>query len=345
MERQGAGSSRAVSSQCQARTPALAVRRGSAEPKMPGRKRDPGSRVDAVTRLRSTDDVREIVASRVDDLSPAEKRCARVLMAGYPAAGLGSAASLAAAAGTSTPTVLRFLARLGFGSYRVFQQRLRDEITRAATSPVERAARSRASHSAPTDFTAAVDQRTAGAEQLVRTVPQPEFDAAVRLLANPPRRTLVAGGHFTRHLAALFAAQMQQIIPGVEFTGDPLAADVTRYLDLRKGSLVIVFDFRRYEESARNVARLAKSRGADLIVVTDHELSPSAQLADVVLPVFVDGVPFDSTAGVLVLLESLVECAFNELGQRAIQRMARWERDVQIPRLFSPGSPTADSVP
>ena len=287
--------------------------------------------------------MREIITARVEDLSPAEKRCARVLLADYPGAGLASASSLASAAGTSTPTVLRFVGRLGFGSYREFQQRLRDEITREATSPVQRAARSRAEQKSATDFTAAVDQRLAVAEQVVRTVPQGEFDAVVRLLADSPKRTLITGGYFTRHLAFLLASQLDQIIPGVDYTPEPLTRDVTKYLGLRKDGAVILFDFRRYEESARTLAALTKSQGASLVVITDHELSPCAQLADIVLPVYVDGIPFDSDAGVLILVESLVECVFNAVGESGIRRMARWEEAVQLPRAFRAGGPSGPS--
>lgn len=281
--------------------------------------------------------MRDIIGARVEDLSPAERRCARVLLADYPRAGLASASSLAGAAGVSTPTVLRFLARLGFGSYREFQQRLRDEITTEATSPVQRAARSRAEQKSATDFSAAIDQRLAIAEQLVRTVPQGEFDAAVRLLADAPKRTLITGGYFTQNLASLLASQLDQIIKGVDFTPDPLTRDVAKYLGLRKDGVVVLFDFRRYEEAARTLAALVKSRGASLIVITDHELSPSAQVADIVLPVYVDGVPFDSDVGVVMLLEALVACVFNAVGESGIRRMAQWEQAVQVPRAFRAG--------
>lgn len=290
-----------------------------------------------VNRLIEVRQTREIIVRRVEDLSPAEKRCARVLLANYPGAGLSSAASLARSAGTSTPTVLRFVARLGFGTYRDFQRRLRDDITREAASPVQRATESRAGRKTATDFTAAVGQRLAIAEQLTRTVPECEFDAAVRLLAGPPKRTLIAGGYFTRHLAFLLASQLDQIVPAVDYTPDPLTRDVTKYVGLRKGGVVILFDFRRYEESAMTLAALVKSQGATLVVITDHELSPCAQFADVVLPVYVDGVPFDSDGGVLILVESLIECVFNSVGEAGIRRMQRWEEVVQVPRAVGMG--------
>ena len=49
----------------------------------------------------------------MDELSPAEKKVARSLLANYPSAGLASAAALAKAAGTSTPTVLRLVVAAG----------------------------------------------------------------------------------------------------------------------------------------------------------------------------------------------------------------------------------------
>lgn len=283
-------------------------------------------------RIHGVDSIREEVARRVNELTPAEKRCARVLLADYPAAGLASAASLAETAGTSTPTVLRFVAHLGFGNYRTFQQHLRDEITRTAMSPVRRASRSRSERDKSTNFTTAFDQRIGIAEQLIRTVSPAEFDSAVSLLAARPRRTLVSGGYFTHHLAGLLASQLDQLLPGVLFTREPLQQDVGKYLDIGKDGLVILFDFRRSEDAAKRLAALTKERGASLIIITDHEMVPSVRHADVVLPAYVDGIPFDSDAGVLILVECLVTCVFSALGQKAINRMERWEASVKIPR-------------
>ncbi|WP_292698998.1 MurR/RpiR family transcriptional regulator [Microbacterium sp. 69-10] len=278
------------------------------------------------------DDIRDIVSSRVGELSPAEKRVARALLASYPALGLGTATAWAEAAGTSMPTVLRFVTRLGLGSYRELQLRLREESTQRAMSPVQRATRSRTDETA-SGYEELIERRLTIARELFRTVPAAEFEAAVRLLARRPRRIHLAGGVFTTHLAALLAAQLGELLSGVVHTPDPLARDLAKYLDLEAEDVVIIFDFRRYEESAYKVAERVKRRKARLIVFTDHELSPSAELADVVLPVFVDGIPFDSHSGVLVLLESLVEGVFHALGATAIERMALWEQDVLLTRV------------
>ncbi|MGB4137044.1 MAG: MurR/RpiR family transcriptional regulator [Microbacterium sp.] len=278
------------------------------------------------------DDVRDIVQARVGELSPAEKRCARVLLARYPAIGLGTAADWATAAGTSMPTVLRFVSRLGFGTYREFQQRLREESMRLAMSPFQRATRSREDAKAG-GYEELIERRVTVAGEVLRTVPAAEFDAVVRMLARQPRRIHLTGGVFTTHLAALLAAQLGQLLSGVVHTLDPLARDLAKYLDLEADDVVIIFDFRRYEESAYKIAERVKRRKARLVLFTDHEMSPTAELADVVLPVYVDGVPFDSHSGVLVLLESIVEGVFDALGAAAIERMARWEQDVRLTRV------------
>lgn len=57
--------------------------------------------------------LKDEIFQRMDELTPAERKVARTLLARYPAAGLESTAALAAAAGTSKPTVLRLLVRLG----------------------------------------------------------------------------------------------------------------------------------------------------------------------------------------------------------------------------------------
>jgi len=86
--------------------------------------------------------LRDEIFQRMSELTPAERRVARTLLARYPAAGLESTAALAAAAGTSKPTVLRLVDRLGFGSYPDFQERLRAEATRSMSgSPLSQIGR------------------------------------------------------------------------------------------------------------------------------------------------------------------------------------------------------------
>jgi DNA-binding MurR/RpiR family transcriptional regulator len=270
----------------------------------------------------------------MDQLSPAEKRVARSILADYPSAGLSSAALLAKAAGTSAPTVLRFAARLGCRSYPEFQKRLLNEISHSVSSPVNRAARARSDGAGGSDLSTAVDYRIQLTQRLNASVPPSEFDKTVRLLAGSPRDVIISGGYFTRQIAQLLAFQLDQIIWNVAFAGNPLGHDISKYLELRRDSVVIIFDMRRYELSAKQTSKLAKKRGATLIVITDQELSPSSEYADVVLPVPVDGIPFDSHLALLALIECLVEAVFRERGDKALERMGQWENAVRIHRAF-----------
>jgi DNA-binding MurR/RpiR family transcriptional regulator len=286
--------------------------------------------------------LRDEIFQRMDELTPAERKVARALLARYPAAGLESTAALAAAAGTSKPTVLRLLARLGFGSYPEFQERLRAEVTRSmSASPLSRARAARAAQADDSVFLRAVDLRARLVTRLPDTVPPAEIERAVSALASRPRHVVISGGYFSRLIARLLAMQLDELIPNVDYAEEPLGADIGKYLRAGRDSVVIVFDLRRHELTAKEVVSLAKSGGATVILVTDELLSPSAEEADIVLPVTVDGIPFDSFAPLLVLTESLVEAVFHRAGGAALERMADWERSVRIHRSLRASGPAA----
>jgi DNA-binding MurR/RpiR family transcriptional regulator len=282
--------------------------------------------------------LREEIFQRMDELTPAERKVARTLLARYPAAGLESTAALAATAGTSKPTVLRLLGRLGFGSYPEFQDRLRAEVTRSM-SPLSRAQARRAAPSDDSVFLRAVELRAQLVTRLQDTVPPGEVERAVSLLAGRPKHVVVSGGYFTRLIARMLAMQLDQLIPNVDYADEPLGADVGKYLRAGRDSVAIVFDVRRHELASQEVVSMAKTSGVSVILITDESLSPAAEVADIVLPVAVDGVPFDSFAALLVLTESLVDAVFHRAGEAAIERMAAWERSVHIYRAFPASGP------
>ena len=279
--------------------------------------------------------INDEIFARMGELSPAEKKVARSLLSNYPTAGLESAAALSKTAGTSTPTVLRLVTRLGIGSYPDFQRRLREEIAHNVYSPVSRTTQRRLEHYADAPLRQGVSERVALVEALASAVPPSEFDRAVRALAAKPRQVTVSGGYFTRYLAMLLAAQLDQTISNVDFVSEPFGHDISKILRLSSGGIAIILDFRRYELASKQAADLAKAKGATVIVITDQGLSPAAESADIVLPVHVDGIPFDSVVGLVVLIEALVEAVLHESGDRGLKRMKQWEESVHIARAYS----------
>ena len=82
--------------------------------------------------------IAELVRQRSTELSPAERRLAKVLLSSYPIAGLETLARFAERAAVSPPTVTRFIGKLGFRGYPEFQDRLRQEVQDRLSSPLAR---------------------------------------------------------------------------------------------------------------------------------------------------------------------------------------------------------------
>jgi DNA-binding MurR/RpiR family transcriptional regulator len=277
--------------------------------------------------------INDEIFARMDELSPAEKKVARTLLASYPSAGLASAASLARSAGTSPPTVLRLLARLGIGSYPDFQRRLREEVSLQINSPVRRSEAVR--ELAEDDLLGrTIADRAALVSELTATVPPSEFDRAVQLLINRPKQVLITGGYFSRYVAMMLAAQLDEVIPAVDFLDDPVGRQMGKILSLGNRGVLVIMDFRRYELAAAQAAEIARERGASIVVITDQGLSPATDHADVVLPVKVDGIPFDAMVGLLALAEAMVAAVLRGTGESGLARMKDWESSVRIARAF-----------
>jgi len=290
--------------------------------------------------------IKKEILDRMEELSPSERKVARALLADYPSSGLGSTGALARTAGTSAPTVLRLVTRLGIDNYAEFQKHLREEIMHDLNAPVRRAETGLRSEGEP--VASAVERSVAERRDLVgrlgTTLSGASIEKAARLLAGGPRSVLIAGGYYSRSIAEILVHQLDQIIPGVDFLGDPLGYDVGKFHGAKGNTVVVLFDLRRYEQQAAQVAALAKNEGASLIVVTDEGLSPISDRADVVLTAPVGGIPFDSFAALMALTEVLVEAVFRAAGQKGIDRMKFWEERSSLERSSHPGAQAPDTT-
>jgi DNA-binding MurR/RpiR family transcriptional regulator len=268
--------------------------------------------------------VGELVRQRLDSLSPAERRLARVLLASYPIAGLESVARFAERAGVSPPTVTRFIAKLGFRGYPEFQESLRHEVQARLSSPLERYRGEPKEESA---VKTALDVSARNLQATLDLLSERDVKEAIELLADVRRRVMVLGGRVSGPLARYLAGQLHLLRPGIGLVDSERSAPAQQLIDMRKTDVLVVFDYRRYQTDTIESARVAAARGCDVILFTDQWLSPASASARQVLVTSVETVgPFDSLVGAMAVVEAIVAAVLSRLGARAEARMQNLER-------------------
>ncbi len=268
--------------------------------------------------------VGELVRQRLDSLSPAERRLARALLASYPIAGLESVARFAERAGVSPPTVTRFIAKLGFRGYPEFQENLRDEVQARLSSPL---ARYRDEPQRDSAIKTALEVSAHNLEATEELLSERDVKEAVELLADVRRRVMVLGGRVSAPLARYLAGQLHLLRPGIGLVDSERSTPAQQLIDMRKTDVLVVFDYRRYQQDTIECARIAAGRGCDVVLFTDQWLSPASAFARQVLVTSVETVgPFDSLVGATAVAEALVAAVLARLGSRAEARMQNLER-------------------
>lgn len=287
--------------------------------------------------------VAHITRGAMGELSPGERKVARALLATYPVAGLETAAELAQRSSVSTPTVVRFVARLGFEGYAAFQRALMREVHAQMGSPLEQYAQREAVPGGDELLPYLAKTLAATVDATFAELPPSELERALELLVAAQTSVHVVGGRFSHVLADYLVAHLQLLRPhvsavsGTEFARTSLVSDVTR------NDVLVVFDYRRYDPATARLAAEFAAAGGCVVLFTDPWLSPVAEVATAVLPSRVESPsPFDALTGAFALVEALITTLTERLGEQGRRRVETTEAiraalDPHTPSPLSPG--------
>ncbi|RSS83664.1 MurR/RpiR family transcriptional regulator [Streptomyces sp. WAC06614] len=267
------------------------------------------------------------IRANLGALSPAERKVARTLLAGYPSAVFETVAVIAERASVSTPTVLRFAARMGYQGFPDLQAAVRSELDVRNASPIAlyEAAGLGGDHD-PTSTAGLLEHSNAtfapALAQTLAEVPPHDFQRAVALLADRKRHITLAGGRFTHLLAQYLGLHLMQLREDVRFLPDRPVERTAALARLTRRDVVVLFDYRRYEDDKTAIAQLTREAAGKTIVFTDPWLSPATAHADVVLPSQVGTTaPYDSLVPTLAVIEVLIAGVINTLGPQAHEQL------------------------
>ena len=270
--------------------------------------------------------IAELIAARIEAMPAGERRAAQALIANYPMIGLKTVADFSARAGVSSPTILRFVSRIGFQNYAEFQSALNDELAEQLQSP---ASRSQARKPPPGEQAPLLAATIDNINETFRHLSGRQIADIADLLAEPRQRIHLLGGRFTDPLAAYTAAHLSIVRAGVYHLSGQESLWRDRLIDMGRRDILVIFDIRRYQDSLVRLAEKAQKRGVRVVLLTDQWLSPIARFATHVVAGRT-AVPsaWDSSASLFVVCERLIAEVTARSGEAAAARL----RDVEALR-------------
>lgn len=274
------------------------------------------------------DDFLHRIAAAHPTLSPQMARLAAFVSERYLQAAFMSARKLAAAAGVSLPTVVRFARLLGYPSFEALRANVQERVNFDLTG-VERLqtipGRGRSSVAL---LRRIVEADFQSLRALGQTFSEPQFERFVRALI-AARRVTILGFRYVSPLAAYFAYSLGKVKPDVQAV---TRADSSLFDHIRLMSpddLLVAIAFARYPADLVDVAQYARRLPRRLVAITDSALSPLLPLAEVTLFAKANMLDF---VGSLAAPAALINCVVSEvgirLGDRAIKRLQALEESA-----------------
>lgn len=220
-----------------------------------------------------------------------------------------TASKLGKLVGVSESTVVRFASQLGYDGYPAMQRALQ-EIVRSKLTSIQRIQASNDTLFSA-DVVASVLHRDMDTiRQAIEGIDRSAFEMVVDKLMSA-RHIYILGVRSSSFLAGYLHFYLHLIFENVTLVTTNSAGDILEsILRIGPGDVLVGISFPRYSQSTVKGVRYAHDRGADVVSITDSELSPLYPLSSVALMARSDMISFvDSLVAPFSLLNALIVAA------------------------------------
>lgn len=250
--------------------------------------------------------VLQTIRAGMDSFSKGQKRIAAFILDNYDRAAFMTAAKLGETTSVSESTVVRFAAQLGYDGYPDMQKALQ-ELIRGRLTSIQRIQVSR-DQMTGSDILGSVMQRDMNSiHTAIESVDRAAFDQVVDRLLTASHIYLM-GVRSSAFLAGYLNFYLHLMFKNVTLVQNAAAGEIFEQLSqIGPGDVLVGISFPRYSQMAIHAVEYARDRGADVVAITDGQMSPLYRMATVSLLVRSDMISFvDSMAAPLSLLNALI---------------------------------------
>ena len=236
-------------------------------------------------------------------LSKGHRRIAEYIVQNYDKAVFMTAAALGAACSVSESTVVRFATAMGYEGYPELRERLSSLVRQQLTSEQRFAIASSIQESDILSTVLHNDEQNI--RKTVEELSRQDFEDVVRRLLGA-RRIYVMGLRSAAPLAQFMYHYLHQILDDVVLVHNTTGDVFEEIARIGEKDVLVGISFPRYSTRTLECMRFAKQNGAQVVGLTDGDMSPLHEAADVCLCASTDMSSFvDSLAAPLSVINAL----------------------------------------
>ncbi len=256
--------------------------------------------------MKRSEDVLTRIQDQYPKLSKGQKLLAGYIREHYDKAVYLTASKLGAIVGVSESTVVRFALELGYEGYPSMQRAL-EELVKNKLTAVQRMEVSQGRVDPDRILSSVLQMDMENIKLTLEQVNEETFRRATRAILRA-RKIYILGVRSCSVLANFLSFYLNLIFENVYPVLTNSASETfEQMLQVSDQDAVICISFPRYSKRTVRAAEFAKSRGAEVVSITDSDMSPLVSVSDYVLMAQSDMVSFvDSLVAPLSLINALI---------------------------------------
>ena len=251
-------------------------------------------------------DILSLLKAKAPAFSKGQKRIAMYVTEFYDKAAFMTASCLGKTVGVSESTVVRFAVELGYDGYPSMQKAMQEMVLNRLTS-VQRIGVTNDRMGGQDVVSMVLHADAEKLRQTNETVSRENFQNAVAAILKA-KRVFVIGVRSSSALASFMGYYLNYMFENVHIVTTSGGSEMfEKLVNVEAGDVVIAFSFPRYSTTTVKGAQYCRSVGAQVVALTNSNLSPLAQHSDYVLVAKSDMVSLvDSLVAPLSLVNALL---------------------------------------
>lgn len=264
-------------------------------------------------------------------LSKGKQKIAKYILENNEEAAFSPAILIAKAVGMSESAVVRLANDLGFSGYREMQESLQKTL-KERLSIVERIEHALKTDGTENSYLRAFEQDLININETIKGIAEEDFTKAVNMIMSA-KRIGVAGIRAGVAPALVLQMYLNEMLNNVFLLIPGVGDAFDRIKTWGSEDLVIGNTFSIIKNYTYDTMKYAKSKGCKIITIADNAVNPAAQIADLVLPVKVNG-NFVSYTAVMTVINTVLYLVSQNVKDKTIDSLRETENILRnhLPR-------------